>query len=496
MSWNEARSRKRIQEHQKTVPEFDDKITLAKYTGVVVEARKKGLMDTLSARRAFVVEGAHVYGQLLDFDAIAADSHGDETEHSHRELLQFLDLFYRLWDGIAEATASDRVDYHGARMHAVVTQPENDPAGQVERAYALATQLAEASRRIAAAAGFNARIRFGIDQGRCLAMTTGRAHEKDTLFLGSPANHAAKKVAESDEEGIFFVDGLRERLTNSQLTKSATGRVQLNEQAAKRALEIYKFPRLETATTRLIAEATRRPDFQFYRPTPPLADLKFRDLSPSKTARMEMTSLFADIDGFTSFVDQAIRTGSNSIKTAATAIHVIREELNNVLQDDFGGKRVRFIGDCIQGVISAGLRSDDNTESVRQTALCASGMQSSFTLCQSILGGLDGIGLAIGIEHGPTPLTRLGQSGDESVRCASSRAVVVSERIQQSIAGSGVKLGPNAEAYADAPVRKYFREAATIIGFNAAADLLGSPSSPAVVTVREDRTARPYVQQV
>ena len=35
-------------------------------------------------------------------------------------------------------------------------------------------------------------------------MATGRTHEKDTLFLGAPANHAAKKAAEDGGPGIFL----------------------------------------------------------------------------------------------------------------------------------------------------------------------------------------------------------------------------------------------------------------------------------------------------
>ena len=239
-----------------------------------------------------------------------------------------------------------------------------------------------------------------------------------------------------------------------------------------------------------MAEATKKRVFQFFRPTPPLSGLKFSDLSPSKSARMEMTSLFADIDGFTSFVDKAIRNGSEAIKAAASAVHVILEELNDVLKDDFGGKRVRLIGDCIHGVIGAGARQDDhsNQSSRRRFAHPACDHRSRFAkrFC-----GSDDLDLAVGIEHGPTPVTRLGQAGDESVRCAASRAMVVSERVQQSIAGGGIKLGPNAINHADARIAKYFRDAASIIGFDAAADLLGSMSSPAVAAVREDRTARP-----
>ena len=494
MSWNQERSIRRIKEHKNTVPQFESTITLAQDRALRTEALAKGLMDKMSTRRAFTVEGAHLYGQLLDFDSLAGDSRNDETEQSHRQLLQFLDLFYQLWDGIVETNAADRVDYHVARMHAVVTDPSGDAIGQVEKAYALAVHLREASRRIGEMFGVNVRIRFGIDQGRCLAMTTGRAHDRDTLFLGAPANHAAKKAAESNEEGIFLVDGLQHRLMNLSVRKSASGHTILAEDAALRAVESFRFPRLDAATNRLIAQAAQRKAFIFFRPTPPLAELKFSDLSASKTARMAMTSLFADIDGFTAFVDNAIQGGTETIKKAASAIHVIREELNDVLKEDFGGKRVRFIGDCIQGVIAAGVRFDDDTESVTQAALCASGMGNSFRLCKTLIGGIDELDLAIGIEHGPTPLTRLGLNGDESVRCAASRAVVISERVQQSIPRGGVKLGPTARLLASAPVRKHYQEAATIIGFDAAADLLGSPASPAVAVVREDRSARPYVK--
>lgn len=68
MSWNEARSKKRIRKHLTSVPEFDQHITLAKHTRLIVEARKDGLLERLPVRRAFVVEGAHLYGHLLDFE--------------------------------------------------------------------------------------------------------------------------------------------------------------------------------------------------------------------------------------------------------------------------------------------------------------------------------------------------------------------------------------------------------------------------------------------
>ena len=352
MAWNEARSRKRIQEHLKTVPQFDDHITLAKDARAMADDH--GLMAQLPTRRAFVVEGAHIYGQLLDFDDLVADRNNGETEHSHRNVLRFLNMHYRLWDSIADNDDADRVDYHGARLHAIVTSPEGDPRGQVERAVALAFKLNDATKRIAKAYGFPARIRFGIDQGKCVAMTTGRAHEKDTLFFGAPANHAAKLAASRDEEGIYVAAGA-ERVAGSSASRRTTiGDMAFDERFIADAARRHTFARLDDAAARLIAEARQETLFIFHRATPPLADVKFSQLSPAYSIRMGMASLFADIDGFTAFVDAAIRSGSNGIKHAASAIHVIREELNDVLREDCKGKRVRFIGDCIHAVLAEG----------------------------------------------------------------------------------------------------------------------------------------------
>lgn len=490
MSWNEARSRKRIQEHLKTVPQFDDNVTLAKHVRDMAEDR--GLMSRLPTTRAFVVEGAHLYGQLLDFDRLVADQNNEETEDSHRNVLRFLDMHYRLWDSIVDNDDADRIDYHGARLHAIVTSPEGDPRGQTERAVALAAKLNEATKRIAAAYGFPARIRFGIDQGKCVAMTTGRAHEKDTLFFGAPANHAAKLAAARDEEGIYVAPGAQTVVGSSASRKTHTGDMAFDERFIAQASQRHRFERLDEAVGRLTAEARQERLFIFHRATPPLSAVKFSQLSPAYSLRMGMASLFADIDGFTAFVDTAIRTGSNGIKHAASAIHVIREELNDVLTQDSEGKRVRFIGDCIHGVLAAGRLKDDPPVAIDETIMCASGMKDSFLLCQEIVGGIDSLGLAIGIEYGPVPLTRIGLRGEDSVRCAAGRAVVVSERIQQSLDGGGRKLGPVAQRLASPAARRHFASTSTLLGYDATADLLGSMSSPAVAIVREDRTARPY----
>ena len=484
MSWNADRATSRIHEHLKTVPEVDRQVALDSAT-----LAKRGLLSRMPLSEAFVVEGAHLYGQLLDFEDLVVDQ-GQESEAAHRRLLRFLNIHYRVWDSIVDGDDGDRVDYHGARLHAVITSPVGDPAAQIERAVALARKLTEAARKIGEAQGFPSRIRFGIDHGKCLAMTTGRgAHEKDTLFLGHPANHAAKLVASGAEQGIFLTETAQNRVAAGAVRKHA-GTVTLDEAYVQAAARKYAFDSVDRTATAIALDSSD-PMFRFKRPTLPLSTVKFSELSPANSIRMGMASIFADIDGFTNFVDQSILGGSEKIREAVKIVHVIREELNSVLKEDFGGKRVRFIGDCIHGCVAEGERTDDAAKSVREAVLCASAMRSSFDLCLETVPSDAAIDLAVGIEYGPTPMTRLGHRGDDSVRCAASRATIEAERTQQAIEHGGVRLGAVAAAIADPAVRKHF-SAGRLMSFNSASDLLWTAQAPAVQILRSEPAARSH----
>jgi class 3 adenylate cyclase len=488
MAWKADRAEARIRAHLNTVPAVASNVAL---DSALIKKQRSGLIERLPVRQAAVVEGVHLYGNLLDFESLVAEN-GNETEASHRRLLGFLNMHYRVWDAIVDGESSDRVDYHGGRLHAVVTEPAGDPAGRIERAIALAKKLDDAAKKVGAAHGYPSRIRFGIDYGSCLAMSTGRSHEKDILFLGRPANHAAKLAAQSNEEGIFLTETAQRHLAPSAFKKSM-GQVALDEAYVRGATRRYQFDRLSKAADSLSDPRVSAPVFQFHRATPPLAQVKFEDLTPSNSVRMGMASIFADIDGYTNFVDAAIRSGPIEIRKAVEIVHVIREELNSVLKDDFGGKRVRFIGDCIQGCLAEGERQDNAQAAIKEAAMCAAAMQSSFGLCLKIVKPDAAIDLAIGIEYGPTPLTRIGDVGDDSVRCAASRATVGAERVQQQIEGGGVRLGSVAFELADFSVRKHFGSG-RLMAYDSAADLLGAVSSPVVQVVREQPAARSHAR--
>jgi class 3 adenylate cyclase len=479
----------------KTAPAVADDVKLIKSVrGIAM----KGAADRYPARQAVLVEGVHLYGQLTNFEDMVADRQRTETEASHRKVLEFLDAHYRVWDSLVEDAGALTVDFHGPRLHAVLTDPPGNHKEQIERAIALANVLRSVADQLAKEFGFPTEIRFGIDHGRCLAMTTGRSHEADTLFLGSPANHAAKLAANENKGGIFLTPEAMAILRGNPANVIFGSSFEApSPEIIQRATAEHQFTKVTATASQVIRDRASQPAFTFHRSAPPLSGVKFADLVPSKTLRMGMASIFADIDGYTAFVDNAIRGGPEAVKLAVLGVHTIREELNSVLKEDFSGKRVRFIGDCIHGLVAVWKGAeDDPAKTVKSAAECAAAMRSSFDLCCEMIKGLHNLDLAVGIEYGTVPLTRMGRPGDQSVRCAAGKAVIVSERKQQEIEGGGIRLGDNALRVAPEAVVKFFGKASRILAYDEAVNLLGSEFSPVNIITKEVPEARSYAQSV
>jgi hypothetical protein len=123
--------------------------------------------------------------------------------------------------------------------------------------------------------------------------------------------------------------------------------------------------------------------------------------------------------------------------------------------------------------------------------LCASAMRSSFDLCLEAVRSEAAIDLAVGIEYGQTPMTRLGHRGDDSVRCAASRATIEAERTQQAVEHGGIRLGTVASSVADPAVRKNF-SSGRLMSFDSASDILWTAQAPAVQILRSEPAARSH----
>jgi len=477
MPWNHKAAQARIRQKMKDVPQVEIQGYSDGYYPTFLERQKtlraeklvapeKPLFD-LPANSAILVNSVQIYVNIINYEEYRLED-GVETEESHKRALQFLHLHYSACDRVIENTKAQRVDFHSARLHAVVLEDATFglTRASVIEALHLAKQLqvlSEQANQILAENGLGARFRIGIDAGQCVAINSGNGKDKEPLFLGSAANHAAK-LADGDVPGIFLSDRARTIMNMPQVFGLENERQSvltdydyqnfLSEQtfmdssgevftATARAENLLSTWRNEISEKGLLGQNI--PDFTFHYKQPPLADIKYEDIYPSNSIRMSSSSIFADLDGYTAYIDNAMLT--NDVSAAVRAIHVIRSELQSVLEEDFGGRKIRFIGDCIHGLIAEGTDTTVSlSQTMRSTALCAGALRSSFELCQSEIPNINELGLAIGTELGQTPISRIGIRGERGVRVASSASTIESEELQRECNGKQTKFGDSALA--------------------------------------------------
>ena len=401
---------------------WSEQTAAARIDGYLAEVKSVAIKDyvretnlnSLPRGTAYRVDAAHLYVDILNVDEMLAT-----TEHEgvtcHRRTLRFLNLHYRAVRRILEDADVIEVDFHNQRLHAVVPKPYDDEAGRVHRAVAVAQLVAEVLKETGEDGDEvipAARLRVGIDCGIALAVNNGRRGHREPLFLGEPANRAAKRAGGGSTPGIYLTNTARAAIGLSSVDKEDATCLTGDEIEASQDKA-----RLDATVDDIVAswreDLDRNPvgRFEFSGHTPPFRDLDFEALSPRNSRRQDAISLYADIDGFTNFI--ATHVGNDAgAKDVVRVLHVLRSELDAVLHCDFGGRKVRFVGDCIHGALTEGTAQTTDDEATIETAiLCSGALRSSFTLALARLEreglAVGRLGLAIGFELGPMALTRL-----------------------------------------------------------------------------------------
>lgn len=519
MAWDLTKARERIERMKADTPSTS---VLVEGLATFMTERRVSVAKAINAgspaepvwyvprNRAVTTHGVHIYANLMDYNS-ALTASGKDSEQDHERALQFLNLHYRACDQLIAAFELQRVDFHGARLHAVVLTPEGieNERARIDKAIAFGAAFREMVERLATdyGANFRTRVRIGIDSGPAVAINSGKKSEPDPLFIGSPANHAAK-LAVGEDDGVFLspkAQAVRSSipyvpsfgvpfvaLGGSDEARVLTESVEIGGATSRGRDKLEEaYLALASANTELRKSAGEGwATFRFHHREPPLKSIDFADHPPSNAIGMTLVSLFCDLDAFTAYIDNAIASGT--VAEAVSNLHVIRGEMAAVLRDDFGGRKVRFVGDCLHGLIAEGsATSTSATRSVEVAVYAAAGIRSSFDLCKKLLPNIESLGLAIGLEFGWTPACRIGLRGDSSVRCASSRTTCLSEEIQQGCSGVQTALGEGAYQEANAAVRRLFANGRVVDNLNypnAVAHLAGV-ASPAVVRSPIDGSA-------
>jgi class 3 adenylate cyclase len=384
-----------------------------------------------------------------------------DGEVFNRRTLRFLNLHYRAVQRILQRVDAIFVDFHNQRLHSVVSKPYDSEAARIHRAVAMGQLIIDVLAQTGEDADHPpAKVRIGIDTGKALAVNNGRRGHREPLFLGVPANHAAKRAAGGSVTGIYLTNAARgviglKRVDNEDLSALTVAEVIASKNAAKldvTADQIVKDWKEDLRNNPIGA-------FEFSGHTPPYSSLDIEQLAVKNSRRQDAATIYADLDGFTEFVSRNIAS-DDSAKHVVRTLHVLRSELDAVLYEDFGGRKVRFIGDCVHGLVVEGTaQTTDEKETISNLTLCAGGMRSSFNLAlaKRKANGTDAtsLGVAIGFEFGPMNVTRLGVNG-ELVRCSASRGVLTAEKEQHRCAGTETAIVAIAYNKASDAVRSAF----------------------------------------
>ncbi len=412
MSWDYDESLERIRHHLDNMGEIEvQKLTR--------EADLKKLLSETTCREIY---GAHVYVGVSNFPKLVSD--GAYFENDYKRLIRSLHLYQREVSRIVEKDEifdGLRVHFQGPKLHALFYRPIDDGEALASRAILLQLVIKDfvASVFNPAFANYDPfSITSGADIGDVIGTRNGSRGDRELLFLGPSANRAAKIVSSSG----------RLRLTGAVYDALPDD---LQEICAEVADGLYRVKPVsqdnldELLEAHSIAwdrdESSKR--IQEDKKAFPLKDISYGSasklinwdsLSIYNNKKVLAASVFADIFGFTAYVDDA--ESEEDKKEALRVFHAIRKELASVVRSDYEGLRVQYQGDRVQALFH--LPKDEEEDIVAEAVEAAVGLQSSIEhTIKEALPEAEELELAVGVDVGTTLASRLGTRGHRDRIC-------------------------------------------------------------------------------
>lgn len=444
MAWDYDRSFDRVQSHLDGMGQIEIK----PYT-------RDMDLETLSETRCRDIYGAHVYAEIRNLSALVSKR---TTKAERQELVQATHLFQREVARIATAVGAERIHFQGGRVHLLVHHPINDAAGISRKAVLL--QLILDRFGVVFNAEFpnleDVEIRSGADMGNAIGTRNGTDGDRELLFLGAPANHAAKLLAADTAPRRLtkvMVDELPDDLAAITVKDDDTFKlIRPSADELQDLLDRYSVSWSADACADRLKDDRR----QFLAEKAGLwgaaTKIKFDELSFTNSKLVSAATLYGDVSGFTAYIDAA--TTDEAKREALRAFHAIRREMARVVKDDFNGVRVQFQGDRVQAIYH--LPNDDAAGISDEAVRAAAGLQSSFEkVLKQLLPKIAGLGLAVGISRGDTIAARLGERAHRDRICLGEE-VLRAERNEERVGQYEIGISANVRDHLGADLANEF----------------------------------------
>ncbi len=455
MAWDLDTSTNRVEHHLENMGDIE----------VGKLARDADLNTLLSETNCREIFGAHVYVDVPNFaDLATVVEDGDE----YRRVIQAVHLYEREVARIVEdALIFDgvRVHFQGAKLHALFFRPIDDPAKIATQAVLLLVVLRHFVRYL-----FNPefpklpnlKLSGGADLGDAIGTKNGQRGDRELLFLGAPANYAAKIL--TGTSSIRITKAVFEVLSEDLQAYFS------EVEDARYNVTVYE---LGSVTTAEMEELLESADIVWDRDaslkrlkddklTYPLNRIEYSDaevlididsLGITNNKRVVAASVFGDVSGFTAHIDKA--STDEKRKKSLRLFHAIRKEMAAVVRKDFKGVRVQFQGDRVQAFFH--LPQGQEQSIARRAVETAIGLQSSMELViKELLPEAKSLGMAVGIDIGTTLVSKLGTHGHRDRICISD-AVEEAARHEEGSAGGEIAISESIYTQLEEEVQKLFK---------------------------------------
>jgi class 3 adenylate cyclase len=454
MSWNYNTSVNRVQAHLDGMGEIE----------VEKLVRDADLHSLLSETCCRDIYGAHVYVNVPNFADLATITAEGED---YRRVIQGLHLYERevarivegedIFDGV-------RIHFQGAKLHALFFRPIDNTSVIAARAVLLQMVL-----RHFVCCIFNPEfpklpnlsLSGGADIGLAIGTKNGHRGDRELLFLGAPANYAAKILTGTD--AIRVTAAIHEALPEAlqryftevedrrlDATVHELGSVPVEE--LDDLLDEYGLSwDREASLQRLKDDKALYPLNQIeYSDAEVLIDMDSLGITNNK--RVLAASVFGDVSGFTAYIDKSV--GEGEAKPALRVLHAIRKEMASIVKHDFDGLRVQFQGDRVQALFH--LPKGDDEHIAARAVDTAIALNSAMELVvKKLLPEAKELGIAVGVSIGTTLVSKLGTRGHRDRICIGD-SVENAATYQEGSAGGEIAVSSIIHGHLDDDLQKLF----------------------------------------
>jgi class 3 adenylate cyclase len=464
MGWNEKEAKQRVDGH-----DFNDFEVNVQDLAKSMDFANLGTKDV---RRA---DAAHLYVDVPNFHLSVRDASADKAKQ--KKLLRAASVLRKVQGDLLKATdivGDDdlgKIQIQAARLHSLCYKPYGDEATRAKHAVAMAITLNTYIYEVLNGVFDDLPRKFqsaaGIAAGKSLVANIGFHGDRERICLGTPANLAAKILGGGNT--IRITDEVFAHLP--ELVQEEFVRVD-----PIAGVEVYQASGLRWGDHQEIASALNvswdsdkwKKKTEAYRDELPLDEMEVAwaevkidvdALTERNSRRSDAVAIFADLDGFTRYVQEAEE--DDTVVSLVRELHMIRHEFHAVLKQDFPGIVLQHQGDRVFAILHepCGENQSEKEKRCRRALDAAIGLQSSMHhVLRPKLPQRKSLHVAIGLDIGTAIVTRLGKKGKREVVCLGPE-VIEAEKLQLKSSAKQVRISQTIyDAIQDATLKEEFQK--------------------------------------